>query len=172
MVVCTQVASPGWTGCLAVWAVWNQGCPVLEGAQILWLEVGPQVSCCYWVRCSPTMPSMARVILSSIKHQAQDPGRSPKPSLKARTPQGPRGREDPGTGPPGRVVRRRVAGGLCISPSHRHGADKFNIGFHAPPSRTEPEGGGRQASLRLPQSPPSIPPPPTSTQCDQSIQSS
>lgn len=86
---CSASLQPAW----AVWAVWNQGCPVLEGwkagrAQIL--SLGPGVSCCYWVRCGPTMPCTARVILPSIKHQAQEPGPgAPSPKPKSRRTQAP-----------------------------------------------------------------------------------
>lgn len=124
-------------------------------------SLGPGVSCCYWVLCSPTMPCMARVMLPSIKHQA--PG-TQAPSTKAREPQAERAlRLGLGLGLGLELGRLAVpsgdgvACGLCISPSHRHGADKFNIGFHAPPSRRSQKE-GRGASLRLPRPPPSTPP--------------
>lgn len=49
-------------------------------------SLGPGVSCCYWVLCSPTMPCMAR---DTPKHQASGPGDpGPQaPSTKAREPQ-------------------------------------------------------------------------------------
>lgn len=62
----------------------------LEGHRFF--SLGPRVSCCYWVRCGPTMPCTARVILPSIKHQAQDPGPEPQPPTpksKSRRPQAP-----------------------------------------------------------------------------------
>lgn len=78
------------------------------------------------------MPCTARYCKGDTpKHQAPGPGPQ-APSPKAATCSPPEGR---GTLGLGRVVRRRVACGLCISPSHTYGADKFNIGFHAPPSR-------------------------------------
>lgn len=111
------------------------------------------------------MPCTARV--DTRKHQATRP-RPPGFRAPSRRAAGSRGTATLGLG---RVVRRRVACGLCISPSHTYGADKFNIGFHAPPSRRSQKE-GRRASLRLSFPPPAVHAPPNSIQCDQSIQQS
>lgn len=155
-----------WLGC--VWAVWNQGCPVLEMHRLFSLSLGPGLlaSCCYWVLCSPTTPCMARVILPSIKHQAS----SLNQALDQRVPRRGAPRPQSAAGPQswsktlglGRLaVCRQTTGSHVVFVQSPHRIDTVltnsTFGFHAPPSRTEPP---RRRPSATPQ---------TSTQCDQSL---
>lgn len=133
------------------------------------LSARPQVSCCYWVPGRPTIPCMASVILSSIKHQA--PGSEPQ----APRPQ-PASRRPPEAQRPWNWAvwpcRQATGSHLVFVSPHRidtvlTNSTSASTPLH--PERSQKEG-RRQASLRLPPSPTSIPP--TSTQCDQSVQSS
>lgn len=150
-------ASPGLVGLSGLYGIKVAPCWKCTDS---FLSLGPGLlaSCCYWVLCSPTTPCMARVILPSIKHQAQDqrdPGAEPQAPQPAGGSRAPELEQNPGTGPPGRVSSDDgVACGLCISPSHRHGADKFNIRLPRPSIQNGARRRGGKASLRLLQSPP------------------
>lgn len=171
-------ASPGLVGLSGLYGIKVAPCWKCTDS---FLSLGPGLlaSCCYWVLCSPTAPCMARVILPSIKHQAssleaqdqRDPGAEPQAPQPAGGSRAPELEQNPGTGPPGRVSSDDgVACGLCISPSHRHGADKFNIRLPRPSIQNGARRrGGKPASVSFnPRRRPSATPQ-TSTQCDQSL---